>query len=225
MIKRWAEVIRDPSSSKTLRTAVSRVLRDRSWGRRSDRIAGKRYLDIGTGARTHAEFVNLDYEWWPGVDICCDVTKGIPLPSASMIGVYSEHCVEHLELPHADALFGEIFRVLEPGGTFRLIVPDGELYARQYVGRLDGTDTRPFPHEDVDGLGDIKTPIMSVNRIFTQWGHRFIYDFETVSELLAHHGFSEITRQSFRVGRDPVLLQDDEYHEPESMYVEARRPA
>jgi predicted SAM-dependent methyltransferase len=224
MNKRWAQVIRTPASSRTFRNAVSRVLRGRPWGVRSSRIDGKRYLDIGCGQRTHPEFINLDYTWWPGVDICWDVTKGIPLPSASMRGIYSEHCVEHLELDQADALFAEMFRLLAPGGTLRVIVPDGELYARRYVEHIDGTGNEPFPHEDVDGIHGIRTPMMSVNRIFTQWGHRFIYDYETLEKLLAYHGFVEIRRQSFRAGHDPAMLHDDDYHVLESLYVEARRP-
>lgn len=104
-------------------------------------------------------------------------------------------------------------------------MPDAELYGRRYVERLDGLTEERFPHDEVDGIHGIRTPAMSVNRIFTMWGHRFIYDYETLAKLLDYHGFVDVTRESFRSGRDPVLLNDDEFHVAESLYVEARRAA
>lgn len=200
-------------------------MRGRRWGMRSSRASGKQYLDVGCGARTHDDFVNLDYTWQPGIDLCCDATKGIPLATGSMKGIYSEHCIEHLTLAGANAVFAEFKRLLAPGGTLRIIVPDGELYARLYVGHRNGSTTDPFPHQEIDGINGIRTPMMSLNRIFTMWGHQVIYDFETMTRMLEHQGFVEITRQSFRTGTDPMLLNDDESHVAESLYVEARQPA
>jgi hypothetical protein len=65
---------------------------------------------------------------------------------------------------------------------------------------------------------------MSVSRIYKDWGHKFIYDFQTLEALLARRGFADISRESYRSGRDPVMLQDSEEHVKESLYVEASKP-
>ena len=223
--ERLRRVLRHPTSSYRLQLAVSPLLRGRRWGVRSKRIAGKQYLDIGPGPRTKPNFINLDYHWRPGVDICWDATKPIPLSSLSLKGVFSEHCIEHLPLAGADHLYGEVFRLLGPGGTLRIIVPDGEFYARRYVDLKDGNTTARFPHDEADEFHGIRTPMMSVNRIFYLWEHRFIYDFETLRSLLEWHGFTDVRLESYRNGRDPAMLNDDEFHIEESLYVEATRPA
>jgi hypothetical protein len=40
--------------------------------------------------------INLDYHWRPGIDICCDITRGLPLPDTYVRGIFSEHCIEHI---------------------------------------------------------------------------------------------------------------------------------
>jgi predicted SAM-dependent methyltransferase len=192
-------------------------------GFRRDRIVAKTYLDIGCGTKVNDTFISLDYYWHPALDICHDATRGLPVPSASMDGVYTEHCIEHLELRDADALLGEILRVLRPGGTLRIIVPDAELYARRYVALLDDEVGPSLPYSETDDLDGLYTPAMSVSRIYREWGHRFIYDFETLHALLARHGFIDISRETYRSGRDDTLLQDSAEHVCESLYVEASK--
>jgi predicted SAM-dependent methyltransferase len=218
------EKLRHPLGSWRVRRAVDRVMRNRRWGFKKHRIVGKEYLDVGCGDNVREEFITLDYNWNPRLDICWDVTTGIPLEDASLRGVYTEHCIEHLSVEDNDALFGEFARVLAPGGTVRIIVPDGELYARRYLGLLDGASDEPLPYAEDDGVRGLYTPMMSVNRIFNSWGHRFIFDFETMKAMLERRGFENVTREQYGSGRDPVLLIDNENHVQESLYVEASMP-
>jgi hypothetical protein len=48
---------------------MARVLRNRSFQLRRERVQTARYLDIGCGPNAHAGFVNLDYEWRPRIDV------------------------------------------------------------------------------------------------------------------------------------------------------------
>ena len=209
---------------KRTRWAVSRVMRNRAVQLRSKAVRTREYLDIGCGANVHSRFINLNYEWLRGVDVCWDIVRGIPLADRSMQGVFSEHCLEHLPIATGDQLLRECYRVLRPGGTLRIVVPDGELYLSGYVRSLSG-DAGRLPFADGDGYEGIYTPIMSVNRIFGRFGHRFIYDYETLRELLGRHGFVDIERSAFGTGRDPVLVIDTEKRAPESLYVEATKPS
>ena len=76
------------------------------------RISGKEYLDIGCGPNVHDGFTNLDYDWHPKIDMCWDVTKGLPLPDRAVKGIFSEHCFEHLRFEAIGFVLEECQRVL-----------------------------------------------------------------------------------------------------------------
>src|SRR5437762_12855170 len=72
----------------------------------SQRVRSLRYLNIGCGRRAHPDFLNLDYAWHPGVDLFHDVRKGLPFREDGLLGIFTEHCVEHLPMKLvADLLF------------------------------------------------------------------------------------------------------------------------
>jgi predicted SAM-dependent methyltransferase len=202
------------------------LLRNRLFQLRRSRIQGLQYLDIGCGRNTHSKMINLDYLWHLGVDVCWDVTRGIPLASGSMRGIFTEHCLEHFSLPVAANILRECRRVLVPGGLLRIVVPDGELYLKTYNRQMEGDISIEFPFQQQESFDGIHSPILSVNRIFYQdrdsdHGHHFIYDFRFLTELLHYCGFTSVTRRSFGIGKDPALLIDAESRAVESLYVEA----
>lgn len=121
-------------------------------------IYEKDYLDVGCGPNTHEEFINLDYEWRPEIDICWDVTEGIPLPSESMKGIFTEHCLEHIRFKDLDDVIGELFRVLEYGGVLRIVVPDGELYLKEYDKIING-ESGAIPYRKRDTYKGMYSPI------------------------------------------------------------------
>lgn len=47
---------------------------------------------------------------------------GLPFPDNSIDSIVSHHCLEHID-PGFLALMDECYRILEPGGVFRIIVP------------------------------------------------------------------------------------------------------
>lgn len=189
------------------------------------KVGAKDYLDIGCGPNRHAEFINLDYGWQPGIDICWDVTRGIPPPDAAVKGIFSEHCFEHLPFESIEFVLGECRRVLKPGGRIRIVMPDGELYLTRYSRIIGGETCLMLPFAENHSVGGIYSPILTINRIFRHHGHLFIYDFGLLQQLLATNGFVDIGREEFGSGRDPRLLIDSEAREVESLYVEASRPA
>ena len=65
---------------------------------------------------------------------------------------------------------------------------------------------------------------MRVNRIFREHGHLFIYDFDTMRQLMERNGFVSIKKETYRSGRLPALLRDTEHRAHESLYVEASKP-
>ena len=51
-------------------------------------------------------------------------------------------------------------------------------------------------------------PGASVNRIFREHGHQFIYDFETMATILKKVGFIEVTKACFGEGGNTSLILD-----------------
>ncbi|MEP6624809.1 MAG: hypothetical protein ABJC79_10215, partial [Acidimicrobiia bacterium] len=205
------------------RVGLSEIVRNRTAFIRRGNIAGRRYLDIGPGPNLHPDFVNLDFQWRRGIDLVWDVGQGIPLGDDSLAGVFSEHCIEHISLDAGNTMLAESFRILEPGGTLRVITPDGEEYLSGYQDIMAG-GTSQLPRGARDRYRDLYTPIMTVNRVFNQFGHRFIYDLETMRQLLQRIGFVDIHRSAFGEGRNPDLVIDTEWRKPGSLYVEATKP-
>lgn len=174
-----------------------------------------RLLNIGCGRYPKPDFINLDYEWHPGVDVCWDVTKGLPFGDSSMDGVFTEHCLEHLPYSAIHGVLKEVRRVLAPMGTFRISVPDGEAYLRGYA------MGKALPLADRDSADGIYSPIKSVNRVFRDFAHLYAYDFDLLRQLLLKHGFANVQRVDFGAGRDSRLLVDRTESRPESLYIEA----
>ena len=183
----------------------------------------KRYLNVGCGPNLNEEFINLDYAWRPGLDLCWDITNGFPLRNNSLDGIYTEHCLEHITFEQAQAVLFEFYRMLKPGGNVRIIVPDAELYIELYTKFMMGEQVY-FPYVTDAVIEGGFSPIMSVNRVFRGHGHLFAYDYDCLSLMLTKSGFKDIEKSSFMKGRNEVLLIDSEIRKIESVYVEATKP-
>lgn len=181
-------------------------------------------LDVGCGPNSHEDNLNVDYYWRPGIDICCDVTKQLPIADNYCCGIFSEHCIEHVTFNEARDLLREFFRVLAPGAYCRIILPDLEIYVNRYVTIRDG-NLGQMPHGKNDYVDGIYCSAIDFNRIMHEHGHRFIYDFNTISALLRAAGFVDIKKSSYGSGPQQNLILDTEYRAVESLYVDCRKPA
>ncbi len=186
------------------------------------RIERGAYLNVGCGPNIAKGFVNIDYNWQPGVDLVCDITRTFPFGSGEVGGIYSEHCLEHLTLDGGKLFLAECVLMLMPGGWLRLIVPDLEMYARTYVQWLDG-QSPTLPNEYYVNATGVNRPVALINELFYGPDHRFMYDFATLKELLTGLGLGSVAKCTINQGTDPRLLIDDVGHVSESLYVEARK--
>lgn len=209
---------------------IGRIIRNRQVFIDKDKISRTTLLNVGCGTNIRPGFINLDIEWRPGIDVCWDIRRKLPLKDGTFHGIYTEHCLEHVTYWDCAHALKEFFRILAPGGALRIVVPDGGLYLDLYCrSKLDNTVEFPYVGEkgllDMEEDGRIRfTSMMAVNRIFRGYGHMFAYDFETLASMLEYYGFKDINRTEYNKGRHNILLIDSELRAPQSLYIEASKP-
>lgn len=78
-------------------------------------------LDLGCGSRKREGAVGVDKYKHEGVDMVCDVEKGIPLGDSTVSKIYATYFLEHVK--DLIFVFQEMYRVLINGGEVELLVP------------------------------------------------------------------------------------------------------
>ncbi|MBD6614826.1 methyltransferase domain-containing protein [Komarekiella sp. 'clone 1'] len=84
----------------------------------------KNKLHLGCGRKILEEYVNIDIFPAPGVDLVCDINEGIPFEDNSFSEALAVDFIEHIQPTKAINLMNEVYRVLKPGGIFRIHVPE-----------------------------------------------------------------------------------------------------
>lgn len=99
-------------------------------------------LHIGSGANTLPGWINIDrFVASPGVASDVDVTD-LPYPDRSVDAILAEHVLEHFSFADERLVWREMARVLRPGGTLTLEVPDFEWVCATFLSAND--DWREF---------------------------------------------------------------------------------
>ncbi len=194
-----------------------------------------RKLQLGTGSNI--------YEGWLNTDVCdfkrknevvyLDASKPFPLPDAAFDRVFTEHMIEHLTYSDGLHCLRECRRVLRPGGRIRVATPSLDRLISLY--EREPTDLqRRYVRWSVDTFiegADAYLPGFVLNNFFRDWGHRFIYDSQTLTHALESVGFVEVEEWPVGQSGDPHLanlerhmLSAAEFNEFETMVFEARRP-
>ncbi len=92
-------------------------------------------INLGSGRRPLAGFVNVDLLEGPGVDLLADVSGPLPFEDGGADLVYASHVLEHLPTARVPEVLREWRRVLVDGGRLLVAVPDLERIAQLLVSR------------------------------------------------------------------------------------------
>jgi len=119
-------------------------------------------LHLGCGSKTPNGWLNVDGSWnawlakypylrkllslthivpkkqsglpWSRDIFIYDVRKPLPFSNNSFSAIYASHLLEHLYLAEAKNLLKECYRMLEPNGVLRIVVPDLGAIIQEYMG-------------------------------------------------------------------------------------------
>lgn len=101
-----------------------------------DALTNRRFYNIGSGTFSHKYWTNVDLasDWYAPSQagtqfINYDLFSYAPLPveSGKAEAVYTSHTVEHVNNEACANMFKEAYRILKPGGYFRITTPNIDL--------------------------------------------------------------------------------------------------
>jgi predicted SAM-dependent methyltransferase len=172
-------------------------------------------LNWGCGTWPQPGWINSDVRDHPEVDIVCDIRDGLPLESDSLDYIVSIHALPEIQYPDLVPTLQELKRVLKPGGTLRLALPDLDKGIQAYL----GGDASYFhiPDDDARTLGGKLAVQMS------WYGYsRSLFTVDFVEELLEKAEFASFTRCVYQQTASPFpeIIELDN-RELESLFVEA----
>ncbi len=231
---------------KPTTVAIAKTLLRRAYAKTMQRTLIDEYLrthpvvkiGIGAGGSRREGWLSTDYDP-PARDIVfLDATKPFPLADNSVDYYVAEHMIEHIPLTDGLYMLRECLRTLKPGGKIRLATPDIRRYQCFLNGRAQGEAGRYIRWSNETFGGDLEksladSGIVTFNRVVREWGHQFLYDPATLTEILQRAGFTAITPRE--VGEsDDTHLQNIELRAGgefdfantyETMIFEASKPA
>jgi predicted SAM-dependent methyltransferase len=136
-----------------------------------------------------------------------DIVKGLPLAPGSCKAVYCSHVLEHLALDDFKVALRHTFELLRPGGIFRMVLPDLEHHARDYVAALASDEPKPstkFMRETWMGLERRQRGMEGMLRAWLGNSmHLWMWDYRTLSAELVEAGFTRIRRARFGDSEEP----------------------
>ncbi len=185
-------------------------------------------LNLGSGVMRRDGWINLDMHPRDGI-LTMRLPQGLKRFRSDCVRyIYTSHFLEHISYPdEARELTRESYRILQPGGVIRIIVPGIEKIIRAYA-------------EDDQAFFEIQatlhpewctTKLDHLMYALQQDGeHKYGYDFETMHKILSEAGFSNIYKSDYNQSEFENMNIDnrnlrDNHGRYLSLFVEAIKDA
>lgn len=191
-------------------------------------------LQLGSGVNFLEGWLNTDLV--PSKNtIFLNVKKPLPFEDGVFHYIFCEHLIEHLSYSEGEFMLQECFRVLKPRGKIRIATPD----LKFLIGLYDINKTE-VQKQYISWAASLFLPNIKdcngtfiINNFFQNWGHKFIYDFKTLSNSLSRAGFVKIVGSSVGNSEDDNLKNieshgkqiPDKFNKLETMVIEAEKPS
>lgn len=130
-----------------------------------------------------------------------DIVAGLPVDDNSVDGIYASHVLEHLAYDDFWMALRNTYRLLKPGGIFRLVVPDLESRARAYLARLGEGDVAAndwfLQNTYLGKQSRPRGPLEYLRYLFGNTAHLWMWDERSMCGALDKVGFTDIRRAAF----------------------------
>jgi hypothetical protein len=141
--------------------------------------------------------------------------------------VFASHVLEHLALSDLHLALENTRKLLRRNGIFRLIVPDLEYAAREYVAKLEREDATAnlfFLHATLLGEENRSRGLPGlVYKWLNTSQHLWMWDALSLSRALESHGFTSVRRCHFGDCEDDMFaLVEDKGRFENAVALEAR---
>lgn len=155
-------------------------------------------LHLACGTNLLPGWANIDLNNTKGI-IKHNLTQPLPVKSATIHYIFSEHFIEHVDKERGKLLLSECFRALIPGGVLRLSTPDLDYliasYHRNNITEWNDVGWNPT------------TPCQMINEGMRLWEHKFLYNKDELTGLLKTCGFSKIDFVNWQESKHSELVQ------------------
>lgn len=194
-------------------------------------------LHLGAGHNSLKGWFNTDLE--PHIEKNIHYMDMLKIPYCisenSFKYIYSEHNIEHFNLEDSHSILKECYRILKPSGTIRIATPDLNKIINFYL--QDNDLHQQYCSWAINSFcsfakeNNIYNKAVVLNNFFNNWGHKFIFDFQTIKDMLKNCGFKKI-KQCTIYESEHFELQNLEKHginigkkfnELETMIIEAEK--
>jgi len=188
-------------------------------------------LQVGAGGNALPGWLNTDLR--PGEQVLSvDVTRPLPFPNGEFTYVFTEHMIEHISFEQARRMLLEIHRTLASGGKLRVSTPDFDFFLGMFRHGISSEEKRYMEwHIRTYTPNRPVHPLSVMNTMFHRWGHKYLYNQETLSLLLRDCGFEDIVRCRTGESEDPELqnleshgkLVGESHNRMETLVLEATK--
>jgi predicted SAM-dependent methyltransferase len=148
-------------------------------------------LNVGAGEWALPDYVNIDATDYPGIDLVASVPP-IPYPDDAVDEICAIHFLEHLDQPTGMEFLRECCRVLKPGGTVGIVVPDTRLIVTEYLKNTGLAVEEPNSGGRMRLMRDLDDVCaMFIFSTVQESHHQWAYDEHTLQRAMSRAGFGE----------------------------------
>ncbi|MCD6386440.1 methyltransferase domain-containing protein [Candidatus Sumerlaeota bacterium] len=115
-----------------------------------------------------------------------DARKKLPFSTESVDFIFCEHFIEHLTKQESISFLKECFRILVPGGVIRIGWPELSNILNAYFNSAPESWDTGNPESET--VGD------KLNDSFFLFGHRYIYDYQTLELVMGRIGYTNFQK-------------------------------
>lgn len=170
---------------------------------------------FGCGDTKYDRWTGVDCFFAENVECVLDLRRRLPFKEDSIDLCYSEHFIEHLWNKELIAHLNEVYRILKPGGRYRIVAPAGFRFIEKYLSEDGEFFSLAFPWADrpMDALRDI---------IYFAGDHKNIFDINELEYIGEQAGFEFVLESAANESEIDLLNIDkaEPQRVAESLYVE-----